>query len=394
MRLPGSVRDATPRILVTDGQDRSGLAGLRSLRAAGYAVDVVAYGGFAAAQWSRYCGQRFQVADPRQEDGTPFVDGLRTLAERSNYAAIVTASDASLLAISRNRERLEPFVELGLPEPPVVERCVNKARLVEAATAVGLGSPETEVCADPAEAVEAARRFGFPVVLKSQKSVFPGDGDRMLQPGGASVDDEASLRILLPEYGTPCLVQRQEPGPVVSFSGVATANGLLACGMSRYARTWPPGAGMASFAETITPMSDLRARIERLLAEIEWEGVFELELIRRKDASFAAIDFNPRLFGSLELITAAGAPLAAVWCDSMLGRSPEKAEARPGYRYRWEEGELRYFWQQLRRARLRRVLAVLRPRRRTVKSLFRFTDPAPLVARLLFLLNYRFRGDG
>ena len=147
---------------------------------------------------------------------------------------------------------------------------------------------------------------------------------------------------------------------------------------------------MASFAETVTPPQDLRRKIDRLLAELGWQGVFELELIERKDASFAAIDFNPRLFGSLELITRAGAPLTATWCDWVLGRSPPAAVARPGYRYRWEEGEVRNLWQRLRRRRLRCALAVLRPRRRIIRSLFRLTDPAPLLARLLFLLNYRY----
>jgi carbamoylphosphate synthase large subunit len=88
----------------------------------------------------------------------------------------VTGSDASLLAISRHRERIEPFVELGLPAAEVVERCVSKQALVRAAAEVGLGSPDTEVCADEGEARAAADRIGYPVVLKPRSSVFGRNG--------------------------------------------------------------------------------------------------------------------------------------------------------------------------------------------------------------------------
>jgi predicted ATP-grasp superfamily ATP-dependent carboligase len=383
---------AAPRVLITDGQDRSSLAGLRSLRSAGYAVDAVAYGGPAATHWSRFCGERHTVTDPRHRDGARFVEGLKSIAQSGSYEMIVTGSDASLLAISRHRGLLEPFVELALPTADAVERCVSKQHLVELAATAGLGSPETEVCTDAAEAMAAGRRFGYPVLLKPQKSVFRGNGDGLEQPGSSLVSDDASLLALLPDYGMPFLVERFEAGKVLSFSGVAADGRLLAYGMSRYERTWPSEAGMASFAETVTPPQDLCRKVDRLLAELGWQGVFELELIQREDASFAAIDFNPRLFGSLELITRAGAPLTTTWCDWVLGMSPPEAVARPGYRYRWEEGEARYFWQRLRRGQIRSALAVLRPRRRMIRSFFRLTDPAPLLARLLFLLNHRYGG--
>ncbi len=122
------------------------------------------------------------------------------------------------------------------------------------------------------------------------------------------VGDDASLAALLPGYGTPCLIQRREDG-AVCFSGVAADGRLLAYGVSRYGRTWPPEGGAVSFAQTIPPPAGLARRVEDLLAALGWQGVFELELIQNR-TGFAAIDFNPRLFGSLELITRAGAPLA------------------------------------------------------------------------------------
>lgn len=378
-----------PRVLLTDAQDRSSLAGCRSLHRAGYAVDALASSRPATAHWSRFCDRRMTVSDPKQDPGR-FVAELRNIVRSTSYRLLVTGSDASLLAISRHREHFAPFVELGLPPADVVERCVSKQALVRAAADAGLGSPETEVCANEGEARAAAGRFGYPVVLKPQRFVF-GRIDGVRQRTSSLVGDDASLAALLPGYGTPCLIQRREDGAVLSFSGVAADGRLLAHGVSRYGRTWPPEGGAVSFAQTIPPPPGLRQKVEGLLAALGWQGVFELELIQRQDGGYAAIDFNPRLFGSLELITRAGAPLAAAWCDSVLGTGQAGGEARPGYHYRWEDAELRNLWRRLRKRQVRSALSLLRPRRRMTRSFFRLTDPAPLVARILGLVDRRLR---
>jgi predicted ATP-grasp superfamily ATP-dependent carboligase len=376
-----------PRVLLTDAQDRSSLAGCRSLYRAGYSVDAFASSRPAAAHWSRFCDRRLRGSDPREDQGR-FVAELRNIVRSTSYRLLVTGSDASLLAISRHREQFEPFVELGLPPADVVERCVSKQGLVRAAAEVGLDSPETEVCAGEGDAKAAARRFGYPVVLKPQSSVFGRNG-AVRQRRSALVGDEESLTALWPRYGPASLVQQRVAGAVLSFSGVAAGGRLLAYGVSHYGRTWPPEGGAVSFAETVTPPVGLHERVEELLKVLGWQGVFELEVIQKDDSGYAAIDFNPRLFGSLELITRAGAPLTAAWCDWLLGRGQINCEARPGYHYRWEDAELRNLWRSLRAGEFRSALRVLRPQPRMTRSFFRASDPAPLLARLFLLVNHR-----
>lgn len=266
---------------------------------------------------------------------------------------------------------------------------MSKQALVQTAAGAGLDSPETEVCADEAAAKAAARRLGYPVVLKPRSTVFGRNGG-LTQRGSSLVMDEESLISLWPGYGTPSLIQRCLDGKLVSFSGVAVDGRLLAYGVSRYGRTWPPEGGAVSFAETISAPPGLRRKVENLISALGWQGVFEVELVQH-GTRFAAIDFNPRLFGSLELITRAGAPLTAAWCDWVLDLDPPESEARPGYRYRWEDAEARNLWRRLRDGRIRAALSILRPRRRMTRSFFRVTDPAPLVARLFLLLTHLFR---
>ena len=78
-----------------------------------------------------------------------------------------------------------------------------------------------------------------------------------------------------------------------------------------------------------------------LVSNLGWEGIFELEMVRDQGGRFRPIDFNPRVYGSMALAESAGAPLAALWCDLLLGRELPSIESRAGVRYRWEEAEAR-----------------------------------------------------
>jgi predicted ATP-grasp superfamily ATP-dependent carboligase len=154
---------------------------------------------------------------------------------------------------------------------------------------------------------------------------------------------------------------------------------------ARWSRRWPPYDGAAAFAETVVAPSALVERVEVLLAALGWRGIFELELLELGHGRFAAIDFNPRPFGWMALALRAGVNLPAVWLDSLRGLDPAGVVARPGIRYRWEEGDLRHFVWQLRHGRTWAAAAVLRPRRHVAHAYFERDDPAPLGTALVDL---------
>ncbi|HVS27942.1 MAG TPA: hypothetical protein VHE14_00200 [Solirubrobacteraceae bacterium] len=315
-----------------------------------------------------------------------FVEALADELRGGGYATAVVGSDASLLAISRHRDLLEGAftARLGLPSAEAVEAASDKIRFLDAADVAGLSCPLTVVCADAAQALAAAEQIGYPVVLKPQCSVYESQG-RMRREASRRIADARDLTGELPRYGSPCLVQRVEPGAVHSCSGVYAAGRLLAFSFARYIRTWPAQAGNAALSETAVAPRGLDAKVVRLLDALGWEGIFELELVQRGDGVLAAIDFNPRPYGSLELAIRSGADLPAIWVGWVLGVDSEPAVARPGRRYRWEDAELRRLWSDLRGGRIGDVARVARPQRRVVHAQFRWDDPGPLLARAAYL---------
>ncbi len=377
--------DGHPKVLVTEADARFAIAACESLSRAGYRLGTASNDRLAPARWSRFSRSWFRTTDPRASSRR-FAQEVADIAYEGNFAAVMPGGDASLLSLSSNRDLFAGGIELGLPPEAVVDRCMNKVGLLEKAVEVGLSSPQTIVCTDEGEARAAGAELGYPVLLKPRRTVFSHSGaTRQRQTFLAS--DEAALMNELPEFGFPCLLQRREQGGIVSVGGVLADGKLLAAVPSRYIRTWRPEAGSVAFSQTFAAPAPLIESVEGLMTSVGWEGIFELELIESSPGRFAAIDLNPRVYGSLALGVRAGASLPAIWFDWLLKGKTAACTARPGVYYRWEDADWRNAWASLCRGRFLEAASVLRPRRHTVHAYFRRYDPLPAVVRLLQVLR-------
>lgn len=112
-------------------------------------------------------------------------------------------------------------------------------------------------------------------------------------------------------------------------------------------RTWPLYAGVFSYGQTVESDRSLEARCGRLLAELQWSGIFNLQFL--ETAGDQPADLNPRAYHSLALAVAAGANLPAVWCNLLLGLPARTRRARVGVRFRSEVEDLRALWATARR---------------------------------------------
>jgi predicted ATP-grasp superfamily ATP-dependent carboligase len=365
-------------VIVTDVETRAALAAIRGLAAAGIAIVAVAGRSLAMGHWSRACTERHVGPHPL-EDEEGFVARLEHIVHRRPGGVLLPGSDASLRAVSKHRARLEGHAALALPPHEVVMRTLDKMAVSDAAAECGLPYPPTVLCSSLDEALRAARDFGFPVLLKPREVVV-GVDSTLRRPASLMMADAEALARRLPRLGGSCLVQPQVPGSIVSYAGVVNDGRLLGHAVSVYRRTWPPQAGSVAFSETTIQPSSLHDGVKALLARLEWRGIFELELVARDRGGFNAIDFNPRVYGSLALAIGAGANLPVIWSRCALGERPEPAHARPGVYFRREDADLRTVLWHARAGRFRRAAGIYRPRRNVVHALFQARDPGPGVA--------------
>ncbi|HEY2319002.1 MAG TPA: FAD-dependent oxidoreductase [Solirubrobacteraceae bacterium] len=369
------------RVLVTDGETRACVAAVRGLADAGFAVISAApHGRIAPAHWSRAVAERARTTDPLADEAG-FVASLEAAVREHRADVLMPGADASLLAISRGRSHLEPHVRIGLPPAHDVWRALDKVELTAAAGRHGLAPPPTVVCRSAEDALSAARGLGLPVVVKPLRSVVEQGASRH-RSGSELAAGPAELEAIIAAFGGAGLVQRHVAGALVSFGGVFAGGEMLGEAVSRYRRTWRPGAGNACYSQTVDAPPALGDRVSSLLAELGWEGLFELELIEASAGVWHAIDLNPRPYGSMALAIAAGANLPAIWCRHLLGESVAPIRAVAGARYRWTDADLRHALWQLRAGHGADAARALVPRRHVAHPFGRGSDPGPGAARL------------
>jgi predicted ATP-grasp superfamily ATP-dependent carboligase len=380
--MRASVGSAVPRVLVTEVQERSGLAAVRALALAGFAVGGAASSSPAQGHWSRYCTERFLMPDPRVSIEA-YAAELEHVLSRG-FDIVLPSTDASLIAISEQRERFHDLTQVGLPPKETVRLTLDKVALLRIAAESDLPPPASIVCPDAVEVRSALQELGRPVLIKPHGTAVPKDGGLRSQRG-VVVHNDRDVDAAVDLIASPFVVQRYLPdADVVSFAGVVAEKGLLALAACRYLRTWPPDAGAASFAQTIQPSDDLVRRVEDLLLRTGWRGIFELELLVRGSEAHA-MDLNPRLHGWLALAIRAGANLPRVWCDWLLGTSSAFVMARPGVYYRWEDGEFLNVVRHVVRGRFRDAARCARPYGNTAYAATTLGDPLPLAARMAWV---------
>ncbi|MGH2804228.1 MAG: ATP-grasp domain-containing protein, partial [Thermoleophilaceae bacterium] len=360
---------------------RGALSAARALHAAGWSVGVgsPARGGLAAASRST---ERWHRVPPPELDLDKFVASVESATASAAYDLVFGSGDAELLALSCARERLSAKV----PHPPhaTVLRTLDKLELARAAKAVGLEGPRTvEATADELHRVEG------PVMVKARLHSVPW------QPGGpARIDariapgpDAAARRAAeIRARGGQPLLQDVVRGRLTALATVIDAGGEAHGTVQQETDvTWPPRAGVTARGRSVAVDGELLERSVALLRALEWWGLAQLQFLVPEDREPRLIDVNGRFYGSLALALSAGSNLPALWAGIATGRPLPRAEAAPGVRYQWLEGDLRRVLHDRRGSVLGEVLGCLRYAREAQHSIWSGDDLLPALGFVLDL---------
>jgi predicted ATP-grasp superfamily ATP-dependent carboligase len=316
--------------VVTDAYVRSAVAGLRGLGRAG--LDVLATGPrrSSAGLWSRFAARRALAPDVL-EDPDGFARRIGELAAEHGPLVVYPGREESITAILH--DALPEQAILPYPGAGPVDVVRDKRRIAEIAGGVGLGVPRVLAQATVGELVTMAA----PPVPCVVKAASPAWRSRL---GGtllfSSRDDLREVLGRIPS-DEPLIVQERVSGPITSLGIVIDREGRLVSRFEhRYRQTWHVEAGSVSSGVSVAPDEELHERAARMLAEVGYWGLAEVEVIGRN-----VVDVNPRFYGSLPLALGCGVNLPAVWHKVATdGAVPAIGPYRVGVHYRWLEGDL------------------------------------------------------
>lgn len=359
-------------LVVESGHARSALAGVRGLGVAGWTVGVAApVRGLASS--SRWCS-RWHRLSALGDGASGFAAALERIIADFGYEVVLPAGDAELLTLSAVRDQISARVPL--PPHDALVAGVDKLHLMRAAAAHGIDVPATWDPQEPRPAGAAG-----PVVVKPR--LHSGPGAPVARRRSAVADQPEDVRRAIARIeasGGSAVLQEHVHGRLMAWVGVIDDTGrLVAVLQQEAARTHPPGAGVTARGVTVTVTPDLTRRVMQLLSALSWSGLAQLQFILPDDERPRLIDLNARFYGSMALAVGAGVNFPALLAALGTGRPVEPAEAPPGIRFQWFEGDLRSAASE-RRGRLVRDLGdVLRWSLGAHHSVWRVRDPRPAV---------------
>lgn len=355
--LSATARRDPPHAIVVGLDCITGLQTARIL--AGHGVPVIAI----AKDRDHYCArtrvcQKILEADTGSE---AFVRTLETLGpELKQNAVLFPCTDMSVLLISRNRERLEPWYHIALPRAEVIERLMDKVSFYTFAQETGLPIPGTFLLKSRAEAEQAAVHLTFPCILKPPMKTATWEQHTKAKVFKvASAEEFLTLYDRCSRWAEVLMVQEWIPG---TDANLYSCNCYFNAGsqplvtfIARKLRQWPPETGTSCLGEECRNDVVLQEAI-RLFQKLDYSGLGYVEMKRdeRTGRHFIIEPNVGRPTGRSAIAEAGGVDLLyTMYCDNVGWPLPANREQR--YRgvkwidlrrdfqsaaYYWQRGEL------------------------------------------------------
>lgn len=328
------------RVLVTDGEQRSALAIVRSLGRAGHAVEVVSTSGKSLAGASRWVREDHPVPDPLGEPEA-FAEAVLECVRQRSIDALIPVTEASLRVLLHLKPELGDVL-LPFADAETFERVSDKKSILQVAEELGLFVPAQVSLADREST--AGLTLSFPLVLKPWVSVIRDEG-RNRKLGVMHVSSPAELEAslaALPDAAFPVLAQHRIIGPGVGIFLLTWAGRTRAEFAHRRIREKPPSGGVSVYRESIHVPPEWVEQAERLLERIGWHGVAMVEFkIDSETGRPYLMEVNGRFWGSLQLAIDAGVDFPRLLLDFARGLDVGSPPPyRDGIRLRWEWGDV------------------------------------------------------
>jgi predicted ATP-grasp superfamily ATP-dependent carboligase len=317
------------RVLIVDeGRERSSVAVARALVDRGWTVDAGSVAPNLASRARAISGWR-QVA--HTSDGQDaFVDSINAQVERHGYDVVFVSWEAAVCALSACRDRLHFPVGYG-PHEGLLQ-AIDKEQLMTVAARVGLGVPSTSHAT--ADAVE---QMTMPVIIKPASPLEVSFAAMSFDDPKTAVAQAQQIEAA----GGRAIVQEQLRGELIAVSLVAGESGIVSIAQQRAVHMWPTPVGVTARGVTVPVDAELECQIERLLEELRWQGLAQLQFLVPENGEPRLLDFNPRTYGSIALAIRAGANHPDVWARLITGLPVSREVGRPGATFQWFTRDLR-----------------------------------------------------
>jgi carbamoyl-phosphate synthase large subunit len=243
-----------------------------------------------------------------------FLERLDAVLAQSPVDIYIPTLDSEMeLLVHLEDELATRGVRTCLPDKAAFARR-SKSRLGALANACQVMIPETVSVHSVAGAAWAARKLGYPLLVKGQYY----DAKYV----SSEIELAKAVSKLLADWGAPAMLQRCVHGPEFNALGLGDGEGGIT-GLCCIRKTIVSDKGKGLGGMTISDKR-LVQMCERLIGELRWRGPFEIEVMRDEERSeYALIEINPRFPAWVDFPSMIGANFPAALVEMIVtGRRP------------------------------------------------------------------------
>lgn len=369
------------RVLVLDASSRQILPILKQLYDLKCESSVLYNSKLDNGYVSRYATRRVKFFLKNKDS---YIDAVIQEAKTGYYDVILPLSDYTMDMLTRNIEKLSPYVHIPIPERNVFLKAYDKQQTMEICMDNGIPCPITKREDEDLDAF--VKRIGFPIIGKPRMA----NGSRGLKiiKQKELLDELIRKKVIqLEDY----VIQEFIPqtGEQFNIHLFMDDDGTLASNLVTKKARWYPIDGGASCLCMTQWNQTIAKDCERLLKALTWRSYCEIEMIvDPRDSIAKVMEINGRASASIKIMELAGINVA----KQML----ELAMNEPVTRYYGARDDIRL------RCFITDVLWLLQsPDRfsrkpnwfspiRTHDAIFRWADPLPFFAYIIRKVpNYR-----
>ncbi len=381
---PGGRRAA---LIVADQSSRGALAGARALALAGWDVGIATSVRSGALGASSSVRRRHFAPSPTAGNDR-YIAAIAKAVDDGAYDVVFGAADAEVVTLSRFRESLGAVVA-SAPDDVIVA-AFDKKRMSEAAVLAGLAVPqEIDWRSVP------LRSLPYPVIVKPRRQWDPegmGSATKLLARLVRDESETQSALATLEAAKAQPIVQEVIDGHNMSFVAlVDRAGSYVATGQHVTLTTWPVAVGSTARAVAVPVDDGLAIAVLRLLRNLRWWGLVELEFRVDHDGKASFIDFNGRFYESMALELRTVGNFADALGRLALGQEVAALPARDpaGRQFQWLEADVAATLERTRKVpaldRARALLGCAARSTRSVHPYFDRRDLRPTLRRAAYL---------
>ncbi|MEO3976052.1 ATP-grasp domain-containing protein [Streptomyces sp. CAU 1734] len=289
------------------------LGAVRSLGRAGAEVHAVVEAADSPVARSRYLHRAHPRPDGPVTPGNVLELLLRVSDRIGRPAVLIAMDDIGAIHTAAHAARLTGRFHLPQQPPGLPLRLADKAELARICAETGIPHPRTVIPESAAEAADAVRSLGLPLVAKWSRPW-------LLPPGGGLrsttlVHSPQEARALFERgrgAGGRLLLQRYLPDDPARphsdwfFHGCFTAGPAgVHCpvgGSGRKELSWPVRTGLTAKGSWL-PNPEVEAAALRFAAHVGYRGILDLDFRRDHTGRYRLLDANPRPGAQFRLFT-------------------------------------------------------------------------------------------